>query len=112
MAHPHVWVTMKSSLVANASGQIAEVAVAWSFDEIYAQMALDGMDKDGDGTYSSEELKALTEENISSLRGYDYFMHIKVDGKLQPVANVTKASQTYINNVLTLHFTIPLQTSG
>ena len=108
MSHPHVWVTMQSSVVTDTAGLVTGVSVAWSFDEAYAQMALEGMDTNGDGQYSTEELQALTTENISSLRDYDYFIHIKLDGKLQPVPDVKDAKQTYVDNQLTLFFTVPL----
>lgn len=107
-AHPHVWVTMNNKLVTDAQGLVTGVAVAWSFDDAYMQVALEGMDANSDGTYSSEELAALTRENVSSLRDYDYFMHIKVDGELQKVPDVTDTNQTFENNKLTLFFTVPL----
>ena len=59
-AHPHVWVDMQSTVVFTDGGLIKGVDVEWTFDDAYAQMALDGLDVDKDGFYSQEELAPLT----------------------------------------------------
>src|SRR5206468_11484597 len=60
---------------------------------IYAQMALDGLDTDGDGIYSQDELAPLTKENIESLKDYNYFTYPRVNGKLVPIGAVTEYGQ-------------------
>lgn len=109
-AHPHVWIAMQTSVVFNEAGLVSGVAVEWTFDEAYAQLALEGMDKNGDGTYGPEELEALTRENLESLKDYGYFTFMTVDGKPQPIGAIRDAGQIYSNDQLTLHFTVPLQT--
>ncbi len=42
-AHPHVWITMRSDVVFNDKGEVAGIAVEWTFDDGYTQMALDGL---------------------------------------------------------------------
>lgn len=109
-AHPHVWVSMQTSMVFNDQGLISGVGVEWTFDDAYAQTALEGMDKNGDGVYGPEELEALTQENLDALKDYVYFTYMTVDGK--PVANgpIKDAGQVYSNDKLTLHFTVSLAT--
>lgn len=108
IAHPHVWVTMQTSIATNPQGLVTGVDVEWTFDDAFAQVALDGMDKDHDGIYSADELEPLAAENLSSLRDYDYFMHFKVDGELQKVPDATNGGVVWAENKLTLHFTAPL----
>ena len=110
VAHPHVWVAMHTDVVIGKSGHIDGVDVAWSFDDAYAAEALNGMDANGDGKYSPEELAPLTTENINSLKDYDYFtvMH-GGENKLETLPP-TFAGQTYNNNILQLHFRVPLKT--
>ncbi len=59
-AHPHVWVTMRSDVLFNDANQISGIGVEWTFDDGYAQVALDGLDANGDGVYSPSELAPLT----------------------------------------------------
>ncbi len=109
-AHPHVWVEMRSSVIFNAAGLIQGVNVEWSFDDVYAAEALTGMDANGDGEYSQDELKPLTAENMASLKDYDYFVFMRAGGKLLATAPPTNAGQTYNGKKLQLHFEVPLQT--
>ncbi len=108
-AHPHVWVEMRTDVVADSSGLIAGINVEWSFDDVYAQQALVGIDVDGDGEYTQEELKPLTQENMDSLKDYGYFNVMWGNGKLLETAEPINAGQTYNGNKLQLHFTVPLK---
>lgn len=108
LAHPHVWVTMQTSVVFNEQGLVSGVAVEWTFDDAYAQTALEGMDSNGDGVYSPDELDVLTRENIDALKDYDYFTFMTVDGKPQARGPIKDAGQVYSNDKLTLHFTVSL----
>ena len=108
LAHPHVWADMQSGIVFTDEGLIKGVDIEWTFDDGYTQMALDGLDVDGDGIYSQDELAPLTKENIESLKDYEYFTVIRADGEQQKIGEVTDAGQIWSNNRLTLHFQVPL----
>jgi ABC-type uncharacterized transport system substrate-binding protein len=109
-AHPHVWVTIKSDLVFAAEGKVSAVRHAWTFDEMFSAFATQGLDKDGDGKLSREELKELAEVNVTSLEEFNYFSVGKSGGKdvefAKPVDYWLEADK---DNVLTLHFTLPLK---
>jgi ABC-type uncharacterized transport system substrate-binding protein len=107
-AHPHVWITMQSDLVFNDQGRIAAVNLTWTFDDNYAQMALEGLDGDGDGVYSQAELEPLTRENMASLKDYDYFAVVRFAGEKQAFGAITDYGQIWSNGTLELHFQIPL----
>jgi ABC-type uncharacterized transport system substrate-binding protein len=107
-AHPHVWIEMRSDLVFNDQGQVTAMNLEWTFDDGYAQMALDGLDTNGDGVYSQDELAQLTQENIASLKDYDYFTVIRFNGEKQKLGQVTEFGQIYSNGKLQLHFQVPL----
>lgn len=109
-AHPHVWIEMRSDLVFNDQGQVTAMNLEWTFDDGYAQMALDGLDANGDGVYSQDEIAPLTKENIESLKDYDYFTVIRFDGTKQPLGPVTEFGQIWSNNKLQLHLQVPLKT--
>ena len=109
-AHPHVWVDMQSTIVFTDDGLIKGVDVEWTFDDAYAQMALDGLDVDKDGFYSQDELAPLTKENIDSLKDYEYFTVMRANGEQLKIGAVTDAGQIYSSDKLTLHFQVPLAT--
>jgi ABC-type uncharacterized transport system substrate-binding protein len=110
-AHPHVWITMRSDVVFNDKAEIAGIAVEWTFDDGYTQMALDGLDTNGDGVYSQSELEPLTQENLKSLKDYNYFIVPRVGGNVVAIGDPTEYGQIYSNGKLELHFTVPLATT-
>lgn len=110
VAHPHVWIDMRSDVVFNAQGLISGLNLTWTFDDGYAEVALEGLDTDGDGVYSQAEIEPLTKENMNSLKDYDYFTVIRYNGEKQAFGEVTEYGQIWSNNKLQLHFQVPLVT--
>lgn len=110
VAHPHVWIDMRSDVVFNAQGLISGLNLIWTFDDGYAEVALEGLDTDGDGVYSQAEIEPLTRENMNSLKDYDYFTVIRYNGEKQAFGEVTEYGQIWSNNKLQLHFQVPLVT--
>ena len=49
-AHPHVWVSVKTTVLFKGSA-IVGLQQHWTFDEFYAAMAIEGLDKNNDGAY-------------------------------------------------------------
>jgi ABC-type uncharacterized transport system substrate-binding protein len=112
-AHPHVWVTIKADLVFGQDGKVTAVRHAWTFDEMFSAFATQGLDKNNDGKLSREELAELAEVNVTSLEEFNYFSVAKSGGKDvtfdKPVDYWLEADK---DNVLTLHFTLPLKTAA
>ena len=109
-AHPHVWIEMRSDVVFNDQGLITAMNLMWTFDDGYAQMALDGLDTNRDGVYSPSELDPLTKENIASLKDYGFFTVMRYNGQKQAIGEVTEFGQIYSNDKLQLHLQVPLAT--
>jgi len=111
-AHPHVWATVRSEIVFGPDQKIAGIRHAWTFDEFYTAMAVQGLDADGDGVYSKEELEPLAKVNVDSLKEFAYFTFVRMDGdeKFLPLTPPVDYWVDYDDTVLTLHFTLPLQT--
>ncbi len=111
-AHPHVWATVRSEIVFGPDHKITGIRHAWTFDEFYTAMAVQGLDADGDGVYSKEELEPLAKVNVDSLQEFDYFTFVRLHGEdnFLPLKPPVDYWVEYDNTVLTLHFTLPIET--
>ena len=52
-----MWATVRSEVVLGPNHQITGIRHHWTFDEFYTAMAVQGLDANGDGVYSKEELQ-------------------------------------------------------
>jgi ABC-type uncharacterized transport system substrate-binding protein len=112
-AHPHVWATVRSEIVLGADHRITGIRHAWTFDEFYTAMAVEGLDTNKDGVYSKEELQPLAQINVESLKDFDYFTFVHFvgeDDKLLKLKPPVDYWIDYDKSVLTLHFMLPLET--
>lgn len=109
LAHPHVWIDMRSDIVFTDDGLIKGINLEWTFDDDYTKMALDGLDSNGDGVYSQAEIEPLTKENVASLKDYEFFTVMRVNGEKQEIGEVAEFGQIWSNDKLGLHFHVPLK---
>ncbi len=110
-AHPHVWVTVKSKLLYDKSQRIIGVRHQWKFDEFYSTFAAQGLDKNGDGKFDRKELHALAEENVVSLKEFDYFTFMKAGANDVTIEPPKDYWLDHEDGVLILNFTLPLSKS-
>lgn len=110
-AHPHVWATVRSEIVFGPENKITGIKQAWTFDEFYSAMAVQGLDADSDGTYTKEELAELAKVNVDSLEEFDYFTFVREadEQAFMPLNGPEDYWIEYGDTVLTLHFTLPLK---
>ena len=108
LAHPHVWVTAKAEVVYEGSNIVA-IQNHWTFDEFYTAMAIEGLDKNGDGVYSREELADLARTNMAGLKEFDYFTFAVLGKEKLAFWEPTDAWLEHKDGVLTLHYRLPLE---
>lgn len=107
-AHPHVWVTYEATVTA-AGGRITGLEHVWTFDDMYTAMAIEGLDKNGDGVYSREELAELAQVNMDGMKDFDYFSYAKLGAKALAFDAPRDYWLEHNGKVLRLHFRLPLK---
>ena len=107
-AHPHVWVDAASEILFDASGRIEGVRHHWRFDEAFSAFASQGLDEDGDGALTREELQPLAQINVESLSEYDFFTFLDAPGLAAKFAAPEDYWLEQMDGRLVLHFTLPL----
>jgi ABC-type uncharacterized transport system substrate-binding protein len=106
-AHPHVWVAVETTVLYDA-GRVVGLRHRWTFDELYAAMAIQGLDANGDGRYEREELAELAQVNIEGLKEFAYFTQARLGPRELQLAAPTDYWLEYKDNVLSLQFTLPM----
>jgi ABC-type uncharacterized transport system substrate-binding protein len=109
-AHPHVWVTMETDVELGDHKEITGFRHKWTFDEAYTAFAVEGLDTNGDGLYSEDELKPLAQTNIEALKEFEYFTFAFVGDEKLALKDPVDYRMEYKDKLLTLYFTAPLAT--
>jgi ABC-type uncharacterized transport system substrate-binding protein len=110
-AHPHVWITAVSELLYAPDGSLTGVRHSWTFDDMFASYALQGIETKTKGVYTREELAPLAQTNVEALKEYAYFTYAKADGgKKEKFLEPVDYFLDFKDGQLTLHFTLPLKT--
>jgi ABC-type uncharacterized transport system substrate-binding protein len=113
-AHPHVWIMATSELVYAPEGTVTGVRHAWTFDDMFSAYAVQGLPSKTPGTFTREELAALAQTNVESLKEYAFFTFAKAgpagSQKKEKFGDPVDYYLDYKDSALTLHFTLPFKT--
>lgn len=72
-AHPHILIDAKVRVVFNDAGELASIHHDWTFDEAFSVWQVQGLDENGDGITSSEEMQELADENVEGLGNFSFY---------------------------------------
>ena len=108
VAHPHVWVTSQTEVLYDGAQRVTGLRHVWTFDEGYSAYVTQGLDVNGDGVLTPDELQELAELNATSLVDFDYFTDVKIDGALQRFGDPIDYGMVFEDDRATLTFTLPL----
>ncbi len=109
LAHPHVWVTVRSQIAFAPDGKVVAVVHDWVFDEMYSSFATQGLAKPGE-LVKRETFAPLAQENAAGLAQIGYFTTLKLDGKAVSFAPVTDYwMEERPDHLVAFHVTLPLK---
>lgn len=107
-AHPHIWVEARETLRFDPQGRIEAVLAHWEFDDLYSAFSLDGLDLNGDGAYTAEELEPLRSQVHSSLRSFGYFTTLTANDRPLAYAEATELTLSADGGIMRLDAVLPL----
>ena len=104
--HAHVWID--NTVVVHFDDQgMAGFKEKWAFDEMFSQMIIHDFDKNRNGRFELAEVKEIKKGAFSNLRKFDYFTHVKINGKSFEVKFVKDFNAKIVKNRVTYHFFVP-----
>lgn len=107
LAHPHVFIDARGEVFIE-EGAVTSLRHHWTFDPYFSAWAIQGLDSNGDGTLTTEELQPLADENIIGLDFYNYYTFEAVGAEKLEFATAQSPSMEYDGSQLTLSFTLRL----
>ncbi len=79
VAHPHVEMEAKVTLVIDASGG-QSLHVEWLFDDYYSGLIIQTNRKSGGGAFSAAEIDAIRRKQFENVKEFNYFLQPVYDG--------------------------------
>jgi ABC-type nickel/cobalt efflux system permease component RcnA/ABC-type uncharacterized transport system substrate-binding protein len=106
-AHPHIFIDARAVISFDDSGAVKSIHNSWTFDEAFSAWQVQGLDTNGDGTTSSEEMQELADETMTGLAEYQYYTFAGegADANLS-FANGRNARFAYVNGRSVLDFDV------
>ncbi|MGC8604146.1 MAG: DUF1007 family protein [Desulfomonilaceae bacterium] len=86
-AHPHVFIDYSISVMFNDEG-LAALKFHWTFDEMFSEQALQKYPSAKTGKLTPKDIGSIKKELFDSLKEYQYFTMVKLDGKYFPVNRI------------------------
>jgi nickel/cobalt transporter (NicO) family protein len=108
-AHPHIWIDAKAKIVFNDQGELTNIYNTWTFDEAFSVWQIQGLDTNGDGITSSEEMQELADENLKGLAEYKFYTLAGERDSTLPMASMDDARFEFRDNRSTFTFGIEPQ---
>ena len=105
-SHPHVFLYSTVKVVFDDKG-LSGVQVDWVFDEMFSSMIILDFDKNSNRKFEPAEIESVKNGAFENLRQFDYFIHIKIDGKPFKVKYVKDFSAEIIEGKMAYRFFVP-----
>lgn len=80
LAHPHIFIDAKATVVFDDSGAVIEVRNEWSFDAAFSAWSIEGLDVNNDGVVGREEQQELANQDMDGLAEYQFYTYAEEPG--------------------------------
>lgn len=104
LAHPHVFAEARLDVMVSPEGSVQSLRHLWRFDDLFSSTVLVEFDKNGDLKLDEGELDEVANVVKDSLKEYDYFQVVSVDGKSVAMAAPAQLMANYEDNQLIILF--------
>lgn len=108
-AHPHILIDAKARISFNDAGELVAIHNTWTFDTAFSVWQTQGLDTDGDGVTSSEEMQELADENVRGLADYGFYTLAGEGDESLPLASMDNGQFVYEGGRSTLTFGVEPQ---
>src|SRR5690606_32436105 len=109
VAHPHIFIDAKATVVFDDTGAVSEIRHVWSFDEAFSAWSVEGLDADGDGVVTRAEQQELADQDMEGLAQYGYYTFAGEQGGEDLVFEAGQnATRDYVDGHTILQFGIRL----
>jgi nickel/cobalt exporter len=108
IAHPHILIDARAVLLFDADGRFTGMRHEWMFDEAFSSWSIQGLDANGDGVTSSEEMQELANEHLQGLAEYSFYSYAGEGEQSLTFAEGRDATLAYEDGRTTLRFTVVL----
>ncbi|SMQ71044.1 ABC-type nickel/cobalt efflux system, permease component RcnA [Devosia lucknowensis] len=102
-AHPHIMIDAKTTIGFDNAGRVARLHHSWTFDTAFSVWMVQGLDANGDGEVTSDEMQELADENMLGLADFGFYTYAGDGMAFQAVGD---QRMVYDDNRVTLDFSI------
>ncbi|MBE7732395.1 HoxN/HupN/NixA family nickel/cobalt transporter [Devosia faecipullorum] len=102
-AHPHIFIDAQVGVSLDEQGRVTTLSHSWTFDTAFSVWMVQGLDSDGNGVVTPEEMQELADENTLSLADFGFYT---VAGDNMAFRAMGDQRMRYENNRVTLDFSI------
>lgn len=106
VAHPHIFIDAKTTVVFDANGAVAGLRHDWTFDTAFSVWMIQGLDTNGDQQTSPEELQELADENMVGLAQYGFYTFAGDSAAPMDFVPAGDQRMVYADNRTTLSFSV------
>jgi ABC-type nickel/cobalt efflux system permease component RcnA/ABC-type uncharacterized transport system substrate-binding protein len=106
LAHPHIFIDAKVTVVFDDAGDVIGLKSDWTFDQAFSAWVIQGLDTNGDRETSPDELQPLADDNMNGLTEFGFYTFAGSGDDLMAFTPVGDQRMTYTGERVTLSYSL------